>query len=649
MTNTTDAIENGVAKLVSLQSDRGFWEGEVVWCPMILAQYVIARTILRRPFDAGEIARIRRHFDVTRTPEGGWGLHPESGPYVYVTTLAYVALRLLDSGSGDPLVEPARRWLLHQKGGVLAIPTWGKFWLAMIGLYGWDGVNPCGPEMFLLPEWLPFHPVHFYCHTRYIYLGIAYLYGSRFRADLGPTIDQLRQELYQDPFDGIDFAAQRHQLAETDVYVRPTAALRAAYDVLRFTERLIPRVLRRRALDFTFQRILYEQRASRYQAISPVNGLLNTLAIWSRDPHHPDLEPSVRGIDAWKWEDDERGLRIAGARSQTWDTAFAVQAILETPEPPAPALRRAYDFLRAAQMVEDLPDWRAEHRDRALGGWCFSDGVHRWPVSDCTAEALCAVLRLHRHPEVLGDAKRIPDEHLQQAAQFILSRQNDDGGFGTYERRRGPRFLESVNPSEMFGNCMTESSYIECTGSSVRALCEFRDAHPALAGAGVNIAIDRGVRFLRARQRADGSYPGFWGINFTYAAFFVVEALRAAGPSPHDPALVRLARWLESKQRSDGGWGEHWSGCLRDEYVEHSESQSVMTAWAVLALSEVVGSEAESVQRGAAWLRSRQNPDGSWPDQAVNGVFFGAAMLDYKLYKIYFPLWAMARAVRVTD
>jgi squalene cyclase len=42
----------------------------------------------------------------------------------------------------------------------MAIPTWGKFWLAVLGLYGYQGLNPIPPEMFLLPKWLPFHPHH---------------------------------------------------------------------------------------------------------------------------------------------------------------------------------------------------------------------------------------------------------------------------------------------------------------------------------------------------------------------------------------------------------------------------------------------------------------------------------------------------------
>jgi squalene cyclase len=68
-----------------------------------------------------------------------------------------------------------------------------------------------------------------------------------------------------------------------------------------------------------------------------------------------------------------------------------------------------------------------------------------------------------------------------------------------------------------------------------------------------------------------------------------------------------------------------------------------MTAWALLALMEVVDPRCEAVARGIAWLCERQAPDGSWPQQAVNGVFFGSAMLDYRLYKSYFPTWALAR------
>jgi lanosterol synthase len=55
------------------------------------------------------------------------------------------------------------------------------------------------------------------------------------------------------------------------------------------------------------------------------------------------------------------------------------------------------------------------------------------------------------------------------------------------------------------------------------------------------------------------------------------------------------------------------------------------------------------VQRGIRWLKTRQEPGGAWPQEAVNGVFFGSAMLDYRLYRIYFPARALARYARLSE
>jgi POT family proton-dependent oligopeptide transporter len=49
-----------------------------------------------------------------------------------------------------------------------------------------------------------------------------------------------------------------------------------------------------------------------------------------------------------------------------------------------------------------------------------------------------------------------------------------------------------------------------------------------------------------------------------------------------------------------------------------------------------------------AWLRAHQRDDGGFTQTAVNGVFFGSAMLDYRLYQSYFPAWALARHARLS-
>ncbi|MDB4968220.1 MAG: squalene cyclase [Myxococcales bacterium] len=627
----------------------------MVWNSMLLSQWVMTQQIIGR---IGQIpddtrARIIRQYEVTRTPEGGWAMHGEGGPYVFMTTLGYVALRLLGLAKDHPLVAPARAWLRAQPGGVLAVPSWGKFWLSMVGLYEYEGMNPIPPELFLLPDWVPLQPNNYYCHTRYIYLGIAYLYGRRFRHELGPIRDELRAELYDQPYEQIDFAAHRHDIAPSDLHVRPSLPLRAIYDTLHQYEKRPVKVLRRRALEHCFQRIVYEQEVTRGQGLSPVNGLLDCLALFAEG--HPLLEPSLPAMETWKWEDEAEGIRYCGAHSTSWDTAFGMRAMLEAPRAvvetgtASTALVKAYGWLRDAQVQEELPDYARERREPVLGGWCFSDGAHRWAVSDCTAEAMTALLEAHAAPNLLPDGlTRITDERLAQAARFILRRQNADGGFGTYEARRGSLILEYINPSEMYGNCMTERSYTECTASCVGALARFRSRFPTVLRSEIDRALERGVALLRSRQLADGSYLGFWGVNFTYAIFHVVEALGAAGVPESDPAIARAIEWLLGKQKRDGGWGEHWKSAMTDQYVEHPESQAAMTAWALLALLEALPVSHAAIGRGIDCLRAMQQADGQWPRQSQAGVFFSTAMLDYRLYKDYFPAWALARFARLS-
>src|SRR5690242_18402972 len=92
-TDALPEVERALEWLGARQSPAGCWEGEVVWCPMITAQYVIARRILGRPLDAETRQSVIRYLASVRTA-AGWGIHPESQPYVFVTTLVYAALRL---------------------------------------------------------------------------------------------------------------------------------------------------------------------------------------------------------------------------------------------------------------------------------------------------------------------------------------------------------------------------------------------------------------------------------------------------------------------------------------------------------------------------------------------------------------------------
>jgi lanosterol synthase len=295
----------------AFQDGAGRWEGEVVWCPIITAQVVLAYAIMRRPVAPERAKLILRQFARTRRPDGGWGLHPESHSYLFVTTLVYVAARLLGEAPDSRLLTDTSAWLRRHPDGIGALPSWGRFWLSLLGLYDRDRLTPCPPELFLLPGTAD----RLYCHTRYIYLGMAYLSGIGLRADLGETGDGLQQELAGFTAPG---PQPRHRIAATDLYVPPGRGLRLAYDAMAVfgpVWRRLPGAagLRRRALARCLRRIRAEQRASGFQGLSPVNGVLNTLALWANDPNDPDVEASVAGLEAWCWQDETDGLRYAGA------------------------------------------------------------------------------------------------------------------------------------------------------------------------------------------------------------------------------------------------------------------------------------------------------------------------------------------------
>lgn len=635
------ALESGISALLSRQDEDGSWEGECVWCAMLPAEYVLAWHILGLPIDETRRRRILLQFERTRLHDGSWALSnaDRSAPSLFVTTLVYVASRLLGVAANDPLLVRARAFI-DREGGAQGIPTWGKFWLALVSLYQWEGVNPIIPELWTLPKALPLHPSRYYCHTRLIYLSMATLYAERFQAPVTPIIRELRAELYPQGFDAVNFRLARKQLRAGDLFAPPSSLLKLSYEVLRVVDRMRTRRSRAQLLASFRKAIRWELSVSSHTSISPVSGLLNLIALWMQDPNDPDVAQAVRRFDCWVWEDDSAGFRITGARSAIWDTSFALQTLASA----APhvevtnAMQRAAEFLRTQQIRESFPDYAANHRADPRGGYPFSFRWHGWPVSDCTAEAILARLEL-------SGADAPSDDDVALAAHFVLRSQGPDGGFGSYEAPRVPFSLELLNPAEMFGDSMTETGYVECSASCIAALAKIASSRPALRARAeleqIPQAIARGAECIRRKQRTDGSWPGAWGVRLIYGTWFGVRGLLAAGAPPTDPAIRKACAWLKAKQRVDGGWGEHASAEAAG-YVQHEQGQVVQTAWALLTLCEAEDPDFAAIERAARFIARAQFGNGEWPREEPAGLFFRTALLEYELYRCYFPIWALS-------
>lgn len=641
------AHELAVAHLATIQSERGAWGGEVWWNNMLACQYVFMCKILDRPISAERRRAVYRTLEVQEQPGGGWGMHAETGAWMFHTTLGYIALRLTGHSTKDPMVARAGVWI-HENGGIETNPTWGRIWLAMLGLHPWRSIRGILPELWLLPDTAPLHPSRLYCHMRLIYLGLSCVGGLEIVAPSDATLHAISKELLGEK--GRAKGRGDAPINEQDLFDPPGRLLDAALTGTRWLGNKIPAALRRRALDRALAHIRFEFESTNYVCLSPVNGMLFTLVLARMRAGDPGIEKAIAGLEYWVWEDEAEGLRIAGARSDIWDTSFILQALAlgDASRQTRTISQRACAWLQSAQMLEDVVGGRQHYRAPAQGGWGFADEHHPWPVSDCTAEAIGALMAC-AHSGL--DSAPIDLDRLRMAAEFILRRQNPDGGFGSYEARRGPTWLRRFNPAEIYGNCMIEYSYVECTASCIRGLAEYLDyAGQRLEQtwtSKLREAIQSGVRLLLREQESSGAWAGFWGINRSYGTFFATAALRACAFGPDHEAMRNAARWLMDHQRADGGWLEGWQSLLdgRDVgFPADARSSATQTAWAVCALIDAAPTLARPhIERGLRFLVAQQCSDGTWPEEAATGVFFNTAVLDYRLYGHQFPLMALAK------
>ena len=146
-------------------------------------------------------------------------------------------------------------------------------------------------------------------------------------------------------------------------------------------------------------------------------------------------------------------------------------------------------------------------------------------------------------------------------------------------------------------------------------------------------------------QTAHGGAVG--GSTNIYGLGAALPALKALGESMSAPAVRIAVEWLFRHQLEDGGWGE---SC--DTYADPSlrglgPSTPSQTAWALMALIAAGEAEHESVARGIQYLVERQREDGTWDEPEFTGTGFPSDfMINYHLYRHYFPLMALGRYER---
>eukprot|EP00884_Botryococcus_braunii_P002417 jgi/Botrbrau1/12176/Bobra.0186s0084.1 len=652
--NVTAVIKHAVAFFEELQQEDGHWPGDyggpMFLLPgMVTTLYVtgLLDTVLT-PHHKEEMLRYLKNH---QNPDGGFGLHIEGPSTMFCTGLCYATLRVLGMGPDDPVCQRAREWILA-RGGVTYITSWGKFWLAVLGVYSWKGLNPMPPELWLIPHsawtglgWV--HPGRVWCHCRMVYLPMSYVYAKRFEPKMTKLMYELREELYTEPYSKIDWNSTRNLCAKEDLdYPHPIIQDMIWWTLYQAEPFLEGSWLRKKALEEAMAQIHFEDENTRYICIGPLNKAMNLLCCWIDNPDCIEVKKHIPRLYDYLWLAED-GMKMQGYNgSQCWDTCFAVQAITASGLGAQfkSCLKKALHFVDVTQVREDVPDRNRHYRHISKGAWPFSTRDHGWPISDCTSEGVKASLALRHLAAVVGPP--IDDNRLFDGVHVMLSLQNATGGWATYELRRSFSFMELLNPSEVFNNIMIDYDYVECTSACMTALVDFRRDFPGHRSGQIDAALKRGLAYILSIQRPDGSWYGSWGNCFTYATWFGCEALAAMGLlAGENKAQDRACAFLLSKQNKEGGWSESYLSCKTKVYTEskNGESDVVQTAWAVLALISAGYHriDRKPIDAGIRVLIKKQQPSGDFPQEGITGVFNKTCMITYANYRNIFPIWAL--------
>ncbi|KAF1967466.1 terpene synthase [Bimuria novae-zelandiae CBS 107.79] len=640
------AIHNGLAFYKELQQPVGNWACEYGGPMFLLPGLIVTWYVTETPIPWHHRNEIIRYlFARVNAEDGGWGLHIEGESSVFGTAMNYTALRILGVDAEEERMQRARA-TLWKMGGALNGPHWAKFWLAVLGVLPWDVVNPVPPELWLLPDWVPIHPWKWWVHMRTVFLPMGYIYSQQWSYPLNDLTKPLRSEILVQPYESINFIRHRNDIYEIDNYHPKSLALRILFWLVVYLwfPYLRPASLKKKAEDHCWWLIQREDENTDYANLGPVNGPLNTLVSYIR--LGPDSEPfreHLKTLPEFLWVKDE-GMLMNGTNGvQVWDTAFTIQAVKAcnlTQDPQYhDMLNRALEFLEDQQIPEEVRDQAKVYRQSRKGAWGFSNKKQGYTVSDCTSEGLKAVLILQTLPEF---PVIVSDKRMHDAIDVLLTMQNKSGGCASYEPTRGSEYLEWLNAAEVFGRIMIEYDYPECTTAVITALHMFQKYDSSYRADEIAAFKARAVEYIRKAQAPDGSWYGAWGICFTYAGMFAMESLACGGETYANSERVRRGcQFFLDHQMEDGGWGETYRSCETGVWHNHAQSQIVQTAWVVIALCHAEFPDREPMRRALAMIVKRQQSNGEWLQEAIEGVFNKSCMISYPNYKFIFPIMAL--------
>ncbi|MGD2185948.1 MAG: squalene--hopene cyclase [Desulfobacterales bacterium] len=650
-----NAIEDALQWLDDRQRPEGYWMGTLESNVCIEAEWLLAMFFLGIRDDPKTSRLVRGILDEQRS-DGSWEVYynaPQGD--INATVEAYAALRAAGMQPEAAPLKKARHWIFAN-GGLTKIRVFTRYWLALIGEWSWHKTPNVPPEMIYFPMWFPFNIYNFSAWARGTLLPLSILSARR---AVRPLPDDSRlDELFPQGRSAMDYALPKkaNGLFWSKFFLTADRLLHA-YQKIGLTP------TRETAIKACLEWIIRHQEADgTWGGIQPP-WIYSIMALGAEGYpiSHPVMRKGIAALDThWSYE-RQGALHIQACESPVWDTLLTLMAMqeCECDYRRSPVMQQAVKWL-LQQQVKAPGDWQKKVKEVEPGGWAFEHANLNYPDVDDTAVALIVLRRLIAVSE---NPKRLL-EAIGLAKNWVIAMQSRNGGWAAFDKDNDMFFITKI-PFCDFGEALDPPS-VDVTSHVVEAfgLLGMDLSHPA---------VRRAVNFIRSEQEPDGSWFGRWGVNYIYGTAAVLPALKAVGENMTTDYVRKAAEWLLSHQNGDGGWGETCGSYVNDRLCGKGHSTASQTAWALMALIAVGTKEYQnSIERGVYYLISHQRA-GTWNEPHYTGTGFPgyrigakidltthdlhdrlqqgkelgrAFMINYNLYRHYFPLIALGRARR---
>jgi squalene-hopene/tetraprenyl-beta-curcumene cyclase len=621
--DVASAIARAQEYLLSIQREDGHWEGELTVDSTLCSDYILYmhwRGAVDEELQAKCAAHIRRR----QLSDGGWNIYVGGPSEVNASAKAYFALKLAGDSPNAAWMREARANVLRL-GGIPAMNTYAKLYLALLGQFPWKFLPTIPPEAFLFPNWFFFNIYEMSSWSRAMLAPLAIL--NHFKPVRHLPASVALHELYPAGLENTDLSLKREPRFPSwrNFFLR-------CDQVLKLYDRFPFHPLRRRALRVA-EKWMTERMGEGSEGLAAIfPAMLNSmmaLRAMGYDENHPLVKKADRDF-ATLFVNDPADFRIQPCLSPVWDTAITTIALGESGLPKDhPSLATAADWLEKRE-VRIRGDWTAKNPHPEASGWAFEHENVYYPDTDDTMMVLMA-LRHVAPPRESGSARK---EQFERALRWLLSFQCRDGGWAAFDKDVTAAWLEHVPFADH--NAILDPT---CSDLTARVL----ELLGYIGYDRESTEVRRAITHLRYTQEADGSWYGRWGVNYIYGTWQVLRGLGSIGENMDQEWIRRGRDWLESCQNDDGGWGETCESYDFPTLKGVGPSTASQTAWAVMGLCACGDASRESIRRGIDYLVRTQNTDGSWTETETTGTGFPCVFyLRYDMYRLHFPLIALA-------